>query len=76
MHASVSYAHAEGIQNEHLKNRKTDAHADYAHKELMHMLRFASIPDPYAQRAHKGRSMLVRNSIFSIIFKLPKTSKI
>ncbi len=36
----------------------------------------ASVPDPSAQRAHKGRSMRIRNSIFSIIFKLPKTSKI
>jgi hypothetical protein len=59
VHASVPYLHAEGIQNEHLKNRKTDAH-----KELMHMVRrvrisswhacsaCASVPDPYAQRAH------------------------
>jgi len=36
----------------------------------------ASVPDPYAQRAHKGRSMRVRNSIFSTIFKVPKTAKI
>ncbi len=35
MHASVPNAHAEGIQNEHLKNGKTDAHAEHAHKELM-----------------------------------------
>ncbi len=87
VHASIPYAHAEGIQNEHLKNRKTDAHAKHARKELMRMLRVrisswhacsgcASVPDPYAQRAHKGRSMRVRNSIFSIIFKVPKTSKI
>jgi hypothetical protein len=65
VHASIPYAHAEGIQNEHLKNRKTDAHAKHARKELMHMLRVricswhagsgcASVPDPYAQRAHKG----------------------
>ncbi len=36
----------------------------------------AWVPDPYAQRAHKGRSMRVRNSIFSTIFKVPKTAKI
>jgi hypothetical protein len=36
----------------------------------------ARVPDPYAQRAHKGRSMRVRNSVFSIIFKVPKTAKI
>ncbi len=36
----------------------------------------ASVPDPYAQRAHKGRRMRVRNSIFLLIFKVPKTSKI
>ncbi len=35
----------------------------------------ASVPDPYAQHAQKGRSMRVRNSIFLIIFKVPKTSK-
>jgi hypothetical protein len=60
--ASFPYAHAEGIQNEPLKNRKTDAHAEHARK--------------YAQRVHKGRSMRVRNSIFLIILKVPKTSKI
>ncbi len=71
VHASIPYAHAEGIQNEHLKNRKTDADAEHARKELMRMLRVcisswharswcASVPDPYAQRAHK----------------VPKTSKI
>ncbi len=38
MHASIPYAHAEGIQNEHLKNRKTDAHAEHARKELMRAL--------------------------------------
>jgi hypothetical protein len=69
-----------------LKNTKTDAHAEHARQELMRMLRVrisswrarsgcASVPDPYAQRAHKGRSMRVRNSIFLIIFKVPKTSK-
>ena len=36
----------------------------------------AWVPDPYAQRAHNGRSMRVRNSIFSTIFKVPKTAKI
>ena len=36
----------------------------------------AIVPDPYAQRAHKDRSMRVRNSIFSTIFKVPKTAKI
>ncbi len=80
VHASIPYAHAEGIQNKHLKYTKTDAR-----QELMRMLRVrisswrarsgcASFPDPYAQRAHKGRSMRVRNSIFLIIFKVPKTS--
>jgi hypothetical protein len=32
--ASVPYEHAEGIQNEHLKNGKTDAPAEHARKEL------------------------------------------
>ncbi len=36
--ASVPYAHAQGIQNEHLKNGKTDAHAEHARKELMSTL--------------------------------------
>jgi hypothetical protein len=39
---SVPYPHAEGIQNEHLKNKKTDAHADGsglgAHQFLTNML--------------------------------------
>ncbi len=82
VHASIHYAHAEGIQNEHLKNRKTDAHAEHVRKELMRMLRVrisswrsqsgcASVSDPYGQRAHKGLSMRIRNSIFLIIFKVP-----
>ncbi len=59
VHASIPYAHAEGIQNEHLKNMKTDAH-----QELMRMLRVrisywrarsgcASVPDAHAQGAHQ-----------------------
>ena len=39
MHALVPYAHAEGKQNEHLKNGKTDAHAEHAHEELMCMVK-------------------------------------
>jgi hypothetical protein len=39
VHAQFLYAHAEGIQNEHLKNTKTDAHAEHARLELMRMLR-------------------------------------
>ncbi len=35
----IPYVHAEGIQNEHLKKRKTDVHAEHARKELMRMLR-------------------------------------
>jgi hypothetical protein len=40
------YMHAEGIQNEHLKNGKTDAHAEHVNKELMHMV-------AQAQHAHQ-----------------------
>jgi hypothetical protein len=69
-----------------MKNRKTDAHAEHARKELMHMPRVrisswcplsgcTSVRDPYAQRAHKGWCMHVRDSIFSIILKVPKPSK-
>ncbi len=39
VHASVPDAHAEGIQNEHLKNRETDAHAQGAHQFLKRTLR-------------------------------------
>jgi hypothetical protein len=55
---------------------KTDVHAEHARKELMRMVSsaYASVPDPHAQRAHKGWSMCVRNSIFSV--KVPKTAKI
>jgi hypothetical protein len=39
VYASIPYAHAEGIQNEHLKNTKTEAHAEHACQELLHMPR-------------------------------------
>ncbi len=64
VHASIPYAHAEGIHNEHLKNTKTDAHAEHAHQALMRMLSMrirhwcacswcASVPDAHAQGAHQ-----------------------
>ncbi len=62
------YTYADGKQNEHLKNGKTDVHAEHACKELR-------VPDLYAQCAHKSQSMRVRKSIFSIIYKVPKTVK-
>jgi hypothetical protein len=34
---------AEGIQNEHFKNGKTDAHAEHVNKELMHMVRLRTL---------------------------------
>ncbi len=40
-HEFLPYVHAEGIQNEHLKNRKTDAHAEHARKELMCLVRMS-----------------------------------
>ncbi len=47
MHESVPCAHAEGTQNE-FENRKTDAHAEHARKELMNMLSgYVSVPYPY-----------------------------
>ncbi len=75
--------HAEGIQNEYLKNGKTDAHAEHEHKELMSMLRVhisslraclacAPVPDSCV---YKGRRMRKSNSIFSIIVKVTKTAK-
>jgi hypothetical protein len=86
VHTSVPYTYAEGIQNDHLKNGKTDAHAEHACKELMGMLMVligfwhvcsacTSVPDVYSQCVHKSRSMLVRQSIFLVIFKVPKTEK-
>ncbi len=45
VHASLPDVHADGIQNKHLINRKTDVHAKHARKELMRMLRVASAPD-------------------------------
>ncbi len=55
MHASVPYAHAEGIQNAHFKNRKNDAHDEHAHKYGQFLTRTLSapVPDPYAQHARK-----------------------
>jgi len=76
VHASIPYAHAEGIQNEHLKNRKTDAHAEHVRKELIHMLRVrisswracsgcASVPDTHAQGAHQFLTRTLRVRISS-----------
>jgi hypothetical protein len=42
-------AYADVLQNEHLKIGKTDAQAQHARKELMHMLGWASVPGAYAQ---------------------------
>jgi hypothetical protein len=63
------------IQNAHLKNRKTDAHADQACTELMRLLTLlmgcASVPDGYAQSVHKGRSIhTCKEAKFLIIFKV------
>jgi hypothetical protein len=66
------YTYVDGIQNKHLKNAKTDVHAC---KELRVWSGCASVPDLYAQCARKSRSMRVRKSIFSIIYKVPKTVK-
>jgi hypothetical protein len=83
VHASVPYTHAEGIQNEYLKNGKTDSHAEHENKELMYMLRvrisslracLACTPVPDSC-AFKGLSMCKRNSVFSIIFKVTKAAK-
>jgi hypothetical protein len=35
VHVSFPYAHAKGIQNEHLKNWKADADAEHACKKLI-----------------------------------------
>ncbi len=59
MHASVPYAHAEGIQNAHFKNRKNDAHDEHAHEYGQGVHQFltrtlsAPVPYPYAQHARK-----------------------
>ncbi len=56
----------------HLKNGKTDAHAEHARKELMRMLRvhiifwqvfsvFASVPDAYAKHARKEVNIFNKN---------------
>ncbi len=87
MHASVPFAHAVGMQNEHLKNWKIDAHTEHVRQKLMRMVRvgissccacsvYASVPDPYAQRAHKGQSVRVRKSNFLIILKYIKQQKL
>ncbi len=63
----------EGIKNGHLKNGKTDAYAEHTHQFLLRMLSMrtsslwvcsacTSVPDAFAQRTHKGRSILVSKS--------------
>ncbi len=62
-----------------LEKWKTDAYAEHTHQFLTHMLSMrtrslricsdcAPVPDAYAQHMHKGRSIRVRKSNFSIIF--------
>ncbi len=68
--ACISSVHVEGTQDEPLENRKTDVHAEH-----VYMVKVSISPDPYAQCTLKGRSMRVRNSIFLIICKVPKTAK-
>jgi len=55
VHASVPFGHAEGIQNEDLKNGKTDAHAEHACKELMHRSGCA-----HAQCTHQFLTRMLR----------------
>ncbi len=84
VHASVPYSHADVIQNEHLKNRKLMCMLSMRGRNLCIWsgcaLRISSwhvhSANLYAQRAHKGWNMRVKNSIFLIIFKVPKTGKI
>ncbi len=52
-----------------------DSYALCMHQFLTCTLSVSGVPDPYAQRAPKGQSMRVRNSIFLIIFKVHKTAK-
>ncbi len=87
-YASVPYAYSQhvlkGLRSVHAL--VPDAYAQCTHQFLTRMLsaRISSwracsacawVPDPYAQRAHKGRSMRVKSSIF-LVFKVPKTAKI
>jgi hypothetical protein len=90
--ALVPYAYAQYGLKVPFQIWNSYAYAEHTRKNLMRMLRVrisswlvcsanASVPDPYAHMlicpyAHKDWSMRVRNSIFLIIFKVPKTSKI
>jgi hypothetical protein len=55
VHLSFLYAHAEGVQNEHLKNGKTDADAEHACKELI----------PNGQGAHQFLTRTLNAHIIS-----------
>ncbi len=70
-----------------LEKWKTDEYAEHTHQFLARMLSLrtsslrvcsacAPVPDACAQYTHKGRSIRVRKSNFSIIFKVPKKFKI
>ncbi len=87
-YASVPDAYAKhvlkGLRSVH--TLVPDAYAQCTHQFLTRMLSarisswcarsaFAWVPDPHAQPAQKGRSMHVRNSKCSIIFKVPKYLK-
>jgi hypothetical protein len=69
-----------------MKNGKTDAYAEHTHQFLTCMLSMrtsalrlcsacTSVPDAYAQRMHKGRSIRIRKSNLLIIFKVPQKLK-
>ncbi len=75
VHASIPCAHAKGIQNEHLKIGKLTLMLSMRVRNWCVCSGCASVPDPYAQRAHKGWSMRKRNSICSIILKYLKHRK-
>ncbi len=77
----------EGIKNGSLKNEKTDAYAEHKHQFQTPMLSMrtsslrvgsacASVPDAYAQRTHKGRSIRIRKLNFLIFFEVPQKWKI
>jgi hypothetical protein len=87
VHTSVPDVHAQCMHQFLMRMLRVYKMNIWKIGKLMHMLSMrirnwcvcsgcASVPDPYAQHALKGQSMRVRNSIFLIIFKVPKTSKI
>jgi hypothetical protein len=53
VHASVPYEHDQHVFKGPIQIRKFYAYAQHTRKKLIRMLRYASVPEAYAQQMHQ-----------------------